>query len=506
MSLPLSSSSHGLPFHEAFTTSSDSPEGKHLLRNSRSLYNNNGNYYSSSISLKNYSIKFESCHTVLSFKNDEDDEDRRRRKRERRKTKRRTQQTETQQETHEARNRKLSGDGDGSGDGSGSGDGDGDGDSGDGDSGSGDSGSGSGDGWDGTGGGVQYQRMVKFRLCPVNDCSNKSSNGCKSEYGEYVVDMATFLEAYVQDKQANLSTFCEATKYNSCSCNSDDNSYGGSSSCEISCFSSLGLDECVLYAQQQKYGSSGFSLDYFSGQCQYLNYKNGNNQNYNNNNYYDDDEDEDEDGDSGSDSGSGDEDGDGSGSGSGDGDRRKRDRELGWLSWFNDDNGASSSSYNSNSNYNSNSGSSSYNSNYNSYGYSSSNYYLGPYCSSDGKAIHMGLFKDSSCSVFADSYKGGGGYTYKVKTGSELPYNSNTTYSLVDKKCQNCVLESSSYNSGSSTISENTQTMYLKSAKCESSLYSTSYPNTDGCSYINGIAKLEKMQMGTGGGGSILYW
>lgn len=76
----------------------------------------------------------------------------------------------------------------------------------------------------------------------------------------------------------------------------------------------------------------------------------------------------------------------------------------------------------------------------------------------------------------------------------------------MDKKCQNCVLDSSSYNSGSSTISENTQTMYLKSAKCESSLSSTSYPNSDGCSYINGIAKLEKMQMGTGGGGSIMYW
>lgn len=384
MTLPLSTSSHGLPFHEAFSTSSDSAEGKHLLRNSRSLY------YSSSISLENYSIKFESCHTILSFKNDEDDEDRRRRK-----TKRRR------------KDRKLSGDGDGDGDGSGSGSGDGD--SGDGDSGSEDSGSGSGDGWDGTGGGVQYQRMVKFRLCPVSDCSNKSSNGCKSEYGEYVVDMATFLEAYVQDKQTNLSTFCEATKYNSCSCNSDDYSYGSGSSCEISCFSSLGLDECVLYAQRQKYGSSGFSLDYFSGQCQYLNYKNGNNQNYNNNNYYDDDDDEDEDGDSGSDSGSGDEDedGSGSGSGSGDGDRRRkrRDRELGWFSWLNDVNGGSSSSYNSNSNYNSNSGSSSYISNYNSYGSSSSNYYLGPYCSSDGKAIHMGLFKDSvSLSINQFSY------------------------------------------------------------------------------------------------------
>ncbi len=43
---------------------------------------------------------------------------------------------------------------------------------------------------------LNAKRVVSYRLCPSNSCSDSSDNGCKSNYGEYIVDMSLFLENY----------------------------------------------------------------------------------------------------------------------------------------------------------------------------------------------------------------------------------------------------------------------------------------------------------------------
>jgi hypothetical protein len=50
---------------------------------------------------------------------------------------------------------------------------------------------------------IMTKRLVRFRLCAGASCNSDSSAGCSSNYGDYVIDMDTFLQAYVEAAQNN---------------------------------------------------------------------------------------------------------------------------------------------------------------------------------------------------------------------------------------------------------------------------------------------------------------
>jgi hypothetical protein len=47
---------------------------------------------------------------------------------------------------------------------------------------------------------VKLKRLVRFKMCPTAYCNAASDTGCEDGYGEYVIDLETFLEAYVEAK------------------------------------------------------------------------------------------------------------------------------------------------------------------------------------------------------------------------------------------------------------------------------------------------------------------
>ena len=53
------------------------------------------------------------------------------------------------------------------------------------------------------------QKLVVFRLCPTKG-SACSSVGCKTNYGEYVIDMDAYLESTLQHKKDEQDAYCEA--------------------------------------------------------------------------------------------------------------------------------------------------------------------------------------------------------------------------------------------------------------------------------------------------------
>lgn len=48
---------------------------------------------------------------------------------------------------------------------------------------------------------IMTQRLVRFRMCPADSCSSTSTKGCDSNYGDYIVDMETYVNAYMQQIQ-----------------------------------------------------------------------------------------------------------------------------------------------------------------------------------------------------------------------------------------------------------------------------------------------------------------
>jgi len=94
---------------------------------------------------------------------------------------------------------------------------------------------------------VATKRLVRFRLCPSDVCSAESGGGCSSGYGDYIIDMNIFLEAYMQNKQETEEYNCEYTMNNVCDCEDGDDKGDDFNAeyCEYDCYMAKGMDYCV---------------------------------------------------------------------------------------------------------------------------------------------------------------------------------------------------------------------------------------------------------------------
>ena len=75
---------------------------------------------------------------------------------------------------------------------------------------------------------------VVFRLCPAAECDSEVSYGCKSGYGDYVVGINTFTQAWLEDKREdmqqddafNIEEYGECREYEVDQDNDDENNNG----------------------------------------------------------------------------------------------------------------------------------------------------------------------------------------------------------------------------------------------------------------------------------------
>jgi hypothetical protein len=88
---------------------------------------------------------------------------------------------------------------------------------------------------------LETKRLVRYRLCPTSSCSASSGGGCSSGYGDYIIDMNTFIEGYMENKEQVEQYQCEYTSQVVCNCeNADDRE-----TCEYNCFNNNGMDYCI---------------------------------------------------------------------------------------------------------------------------------------------------------------------------------------------------------------------------------------------------------------------
>ena len=97
---------------------------------------------------------------------------------------------------------------------------------------------------------IATKRLVRFRLCPSNYCSLDSAAGCSSDYGDYVIDMNIYLEAFTESVAEFNEARCEYLEAKSGCDNNGDN--GNGDYCLYDYYAANGVaDVCAEYNPYQ---------------------------------------------------------------------------------------------------------------------------------------------------------------------------------------------------------------------------------------------------------------
>jgi hypothetical protein len=251
---------------------------------------------------------------------------------------------------------------------------------------------------------IMTKRLVRFRLCPSDSCSATKAAGCSSGYGDYIIDMDTFMQSYMEGKRTADEWECANYLEASCDCEDSDDKADDFNPeyCEYDCFKAASMTQCIdrnPYEDDQQQGEKFNLEDYM--ECREVKQQNNNNNN--------------------------------------NGDEQVQ-------------------------------------------------YFVGPYCSSQGGSIKLGLFTDDSCSVEAEDVD------FYSLFGYTLPY-SGSSDSLIDAKCLSCKETQEQNNKNENdqqdvdAISQMCEEVYNAAGKCESSYPSgmVTSPNTNACTYMEGV-------------------
>eukprot|EP00980_Cylindrotheca_fusiformis_P004048 scaffold880_cov132-Cylindrotheca_fusiformis.AAC.44 len=219
---------------------------------------------------------------------------------------------------------------------------------------------------------IQTKRLIRFRLCPSSSCSLSSHSGCSSSYGDYILDMYTFLDLYFDAVEEQNEYTCQNLQNNVCNCADDGDDDYDEDMCLYDCYTAQGVANICAdrnpYNDDEEGEQEAFQLREYV-ECKQADFNNRRL----------------------------DEGGDGE-------DEQQQDEE---------DAEEEQQQQNQNNNV---------------------EYFIGPYCAEQGGSIHLGLFLDDACTSFADNK--GGSYTYKAFTGESLPYSSQSIITNDCLSCQ----------------------------------------------------------------------
>ena len=94
---------------------------------------------------------------------------------------------------------------------------------------------------------ISTQRLVRFRLCPSSSCTMENPSGCKEGYGDYIIGMEEYLQAYFEAVEEDQKYSCEYEKnYGDCICNGENQGDNFNAEyCEYDCYMGKGMEYCV---------------------------------------------------------------------------------------------------------------------------------------------------------------------------------------------------------------------------------------------------------------------
>lgn len=115
---------------------------------------------------------------------------------------------------------------------------------------------------------IATKRLVRFRMCPSDTCDS-SSAGCTGGYGDYIIDMNTYIASYFEARATYKEYECESLENGACyTCqnNGDDENYS-EDMCMWDCYAEHGVAEDCMdenpYAQNGYNGDNGEEVEKF---------------------------------------------------------------------------------------------------------------------------------------------------------------------------------------------------------------------------------------------------
>lgn len=92
---------------------------------------------------------------------------------------------------------------------------------------------------------IETLRLVRFRLCPVGSCSDESGYGCRENFGDYIIDMNTYVQSFLEFKEQYEEEICKDYEENYCICedNGDDNF--DEDTCKNQCLAAANMSYCI---------------------------------------------------------------------------------------------------------------------------------------------------------------------------------------------------------------------------------------------------------------------
>ena len=127
---------------------------------------------------------------------------------------------------------------------------------------------------------ISTAKLVRFRLCPSDSCSTSNAAGCSAGYGDYVIDMETYLQAYLEAVQQDQEYNCKyEEEYGDCGCDKDGQGDDFNEEiCKYECFMGKGMEYCI---DKNPYEEEGQKKEDWNireyAQCKQYKFQNNNN-------------------------------------------------------------------------------------------------------------------------------------------------------------------------------------------------------------------------------------
>lgn len=120
---------------------------------------------------------------------------------------------------------------------------------------------------------IMTQRLVRFRMCPADSCSSSSTKGCDKNYGDYLVDMETYVNVYlnqIQEQYMNNNNYYNNNMNRGLANNNNNNKYNMNFEDYLQCTEmSLDDDQRRVLANNNYYNGNYYGADeevqYFIG-------------------------------------------------------------------------------------------------------------------------------------------------------------------------------------------------------------------------------------------------